>query len=350
MEGNYLDAKLRLTDIQLLIEFVANSYSPEDIFSLGRNIGISKNDYFGLGMNNTQLSEAFVTRVTQLSKEYELIDLIENHEYLKRDKFSLYRSSQSTGQGVSGKSILDTMYAIIIGVNDYSGVDAFDSLNFSSKDAADVKELVLNTWKVDKKNVYLLNDVSKTCYDPIKKVLHDVLPSLSEDDNLLFYFSGHGDEVNGKSYLILSDTEENPITHEYINAIVLDELNELFKQCKAKIKMRLFDACKCGQSFSKGKSKLMTPKFRCDMFGSGNGWITITSCNINEASYESTGMQNGIFTHFLIEGIKGNARRGNEKMQIEDVKIYISDNVPRKTNYKQNPQYQCEIEGNIFIE
>lgn len=40
-------------------------------------------------------------------------------------------------------------------------------------------------------------------------------------------------------------------------------------------------------------------------------------------------------------------------MYIEDLKIYVCENVPKLVNNPlepQNPQYQCEVEGNILIE
>lgn len=346
-----MDVKLQSTkDIQLLIDFIACSYSQEDMFSLGRNIGIDKSSYHGFGMNNIQLADAFVTKVIQLSRGEELINLMRNHKTLKRPKLDALFGVEAFQQSTVTKSILDSVYAIIIGVEDYSNVDYFDSLTYSGKDAQNITDLILNQWGVDSKKVYLFNQSGDTTYKTIRPVLDSVIPNLTEDDNLFFYFSGHGDEVNGNSFLILSDTTENNLSDKYENAIELSELNDLFKQCEAKIKFRIFDACKCGQSFSKGKIKSMTPKLKSDMFGSGIGWITFTSCNITESSYEDPQFQNGTFTHFLIEGMRGKAKRGQGKMHIEDLKIYVFDNVPKNTYYKQNPQYHCEIEGNVFIE
>ncbi|MDI9215598.1 caspase family protein [Clostridium tertium] len=344
-----MGVKLKSTkDIQEVIDFVASSYSQEDIFSLGRNIGIDKISYYGFGMNNNQLAEAFITRIIQNSKEEELFDIIRNHCTLKRDIFSNIFGYEEVNHSVDAKSIQSFLHAIIIGVNDYSKVEFFESLTYSSKDAQDIANFIHNQWGVKADNIHLFNTENSTNNDVIEKELTEIINRLEEEDNLLFYFSGHGDEVNGKSFLILSDTVEDPINGKYENAISLENLNKLFKGCKAKIKFRIFDACRCGQSFSKGKS--MTSKFKSDMFGGGNGWITITSCNINESSYEFPNLTNGIFTHHLIEGLNGKARRGSGKMLIEDLKIYIADKVPQSTGYKQNPQYHCEIEGNIYIE
>lgn len=348
-----LHINLSLKDKQKLIDFIAKSYSPEDIFSLGRNVEIDKDSYFGFGMNNYQLSEAFVSRVIQNSKETELFNIIRNHEYLSRNSFNQVFEIAEPQHSVDTKSMLNSVYAVIIGVNDYSKVNCFRSLSYCEKDAQIIKNVLKSRWNVNENNIFVFNESKNTNYVNINEVLKKVILEREEDDNILFYFSGHGDEVNGNSYLILSDTKEDTITGEYENAIVLSELNDLFKQSKAKIKLRIFDACKCGQSFSKEKSKNLTQKFKSDMFGTGNGWVTITSCNINEYSYETYGKnvyQNSIFTHYLAEGMLGKAKRGLSRMHIEDLKIYISEKVPRDTNYEQNPQYHCEIEGNILIE
>ncbi|MBU3072849.1 caspase family protein [Clostridium estertheticum] len=344
-----MDAKLKSTkDIQAIIDLITISYSQEDIFSLGRNIEIDKISYFGFGMNTSQLAEAFVTRVVQINKEGELFNLIRTHKSLKRDVFNSLFEVEETIYNTDTKSILNSLHVIIIGVNDYSKVENFESLTYSSKDAQDISDFIKDKWGVNKRNIHLFNECNTTNYDEIQEAITNVITKLDECDNLLFYFSGHGDEVNENSYLILSDTVENSFNGNYENSICLRDLNELFKQCKAKIKFRIFDACRCGQSFSKGKA--MTSKFKSDMFGNGNGWITLASCNVKESSIESGEMHNGIFTHFLIEGLMGAARRGEGKMLIEDLKIYVADKVPSNTKYKQNPQYHCELEGNIYIE
>lgn len=350
MEESYLDAQLTLRDKQRLIEFFSEYYSQEEIFAIGRLLGIDKNRYYGFGMNAVQLADVFVTTMVQHEKIADLLELIKREKSYYRAAFDDLLYEENIVE--SSKRVCTNLCAIVIGINEYSLDAGRNNLRFAATDSKALSSFFKSDWGVPDENIKEYH--SRAYYADIMQGISDMCSTLSATDNFLFFFSGHGIEVDGHSYLVVTDTEFDACGNIY-NAISLDELNTIIKNCNANLKIRMFDACQCGESFSKGltSSNRMTHAMKKQFLESGKGWITFCSCDINEYSREITRLGHGAFTYCLLEGLHGAARRGNEKMYIEDLKIYICEAVPKLVNdllEPQNPQYQCEVEGNILIE
>lgn len=79
-----MELKLTYKDKDNLIEGIAKYYSVNDILSLGRNLEINEADYYNKMITARELAESFISRVFQMSKENELLQLIENHSSLNR--------------------------------------------------------------------------------------------------------------------------------------------------------------------------------------------------------------------------------------------------------------------------
>ena len=350
MEGNYLGVQLTLHNKQRIIDIFSEYYSQEDIFAVGRLIGIDKNKYYGFGMNAVQLAEVFVNTIVQQEKISDLYELIEKNKTYYRTEFDEFLHVKDEME--LSKRMCKNLHAIIIGINEYDLGAGSNNLRFAAEDSKAISLFLKLVWNISEANI--LEFSSKANYADLMQSIKDMCSRLSEKDNLLFFFSGHGKEVAGHSYLAVTDTGFDSSGSIY-NAISLDELNTIIRGCKANLKLRFFDACQCGESFSKEftSDHKMTETMKKQFLESGNGWITFCSCDINEYSRELPRLHHGAFTYCVLEGLKGAARRGSEKMYIEDLKIYVCENVPKLVNNPlepQNPQYQCEVECNILIE
>lgn len=349
MRESYMGVQLTLIKQQKLIDIFSAYYSYEDIFAIGRLIGIDKNRYYGFGMNSVQIAEFFVNCIIQNEKVESLFEVIRENEQYYRKEFDEF--IVEADENIKQKSLCNGLNAIVIGINEYFYGGA-ENLKYAAADAEAFSDFIRNKWNISQKNI--LEYIGKAIYIDIMEGIRRMCASLTEEDNIVFFFSGHGIEIKGHSYLVVTDTEFDD-DGNIINAVSLEELNCIIRNCKANLKIRLFDACQCGESFSKGivSGIKMTRKMKENILASGNGWITFCSCDIDEYSREINKLKHGVFTYCLLEGLKGKARRGRGKMHIEDLKIYICNNVPQIVNdltNPQNPQYQCEIEGNILIE
>lgn len=280
-------------------------------------------------------------------------------------------------------SVKENLTAIVIGVTEYDPKKAAP-LPSAANDAEGIAAFLKETWGVKEERIYCLTGIVKGV--GLMAQIKKVCDSLGEEDQLLFYYAGHGIEINGHSYLVLSDMDfDKGLEDPEYNGICLAELNQVMKECKAKIKVRIFDACYCGESFDGVAARggldmkpeahvrgldegvaisaikaVLTTNMIKEIMESGNGWITFCSCGMDETSgvmrKSDDPEEHGVFTYWLLKGLKGAARRGEGPMYLEDLKIYLSDTVPYTIKYynaengSQNPQFQCAVQGNIILD
>lgn len=85
-----MDVQLTLNEKQALIDIFSDYYSSEDIFAIGRLIGIDKTRYYGFGMNAVQLAEAFINCLVQNEKVQDLYQIIMDFPKYYRSTFEQF--------------------------------------------------------------------------------------------------------------------------------------------------------------------------------------------------------------------------------------------------------------------
>lgn len=307
-------------------------------------------------------------------------------------------SNENLFEEIEGVTLKKGLKAIIIGIRKYNSGRGKNDLPGAERDALSIANFLNLKWGLDKKDIhtFLGNVPYQETIDEIEKICSE----LTAQDNLLFYFAGHGEVVDEHSYLMMTDVKVSTVPGEpkLTNAIPLERLNELMKESKARVKVRIFDACHCGERFSRdlesalesdldvfdeakieellqneeweecpvsrdlewyeavNEDELFGPaseRMMKDMMAWSTDWITFCSCNIHEYSYDLPSLGHGIFTYFLLKGLGGAAKRGDGRVYIEDLKVYICKMVPKvmaQMGRSQHPQYQCEIQGNVFVD
>jgi uncharacterized caspase-like protein len=61
-------------------------------------------------------------------------------------------------------------------------------------------------------------------------------------------------------------------------------------------------------------------------------------------------LQHGIFTHFLIKGLQGQADSdGDGLITVDEVYTYVSKLVPQATNQEQHPVKKGIVEGPLVL-
>jgi hypothetical protein len=81
------------------------------------------------------------------------------------------------------------------------------------------------------------------------------------------------------------------------------------------------------------------------------GFVVMTSCKLGEFSYEWKEKKHGVFSHYLLEGLRGMADEDNDKIiTITDAYTYCNENVTRwafKNGLEQTPFLDARISGDI---
>ena len=223
--------------------------------------------------------------------------------------------------------------AVIIGVGG----------RYTNQDAIELRNTLFRyKWKLQ--NIKLLTDEKAT-----KENILDTFEWLKEkedaDDIILFYFCGHGNQLEKDEEPI----DENDGKDEYIepydydefaneNKILDDELSLEFNKLESKNILIIFDCCHSGGMIDGTNDLKKTNR------------IVLTACNTTEEAFENDFMKHGVFTYFLLESFKLEQKNivdinENEKISAEEIFNYAE---PKVLNFTILPPYQEEIHPQIY--
>lgn len=209
-----------------------------------------------------------------------------------------------------------TMYVVSVGIRDYKNIR---DLKKAETDARNIADL----YRTHTKNVKTLLG-SQATHDNIISTLKSFFSTATEDDIVVFFFSGHG----GKGGLCAYDTSSEKTMVTYA------EVQQAIRSCKASNKQLFIDACYSGglRDNSKAAQTNTTP------ISNTEGVMLFLSSRTGETSQENPWSDNGFFTQYLIKGMKGAADTDKDRIiTAKEIFTYVSKNVSERTHRKQNP-------------
>jgi formylglycine-generating enzyme required for sulfatase activity/uncharacterized caspase-like protein len=224
-------------------------------------------------------------------------------------------------------------WAISIGINQYDNLQA---LNFAKRDAEAMAAWFREEAKFDQ--VFLFTEDSphintsppiptQPTFGGLRGFLRRQFeqPLLEPEDNLWFFFAGHGMRHADKDYLMLADSDPGDIEH---TAISVEYITERLRRSRADNVVLLLDACR--EESSRSGLGIGEEKHQ--------GVITFYSCAANQKSWEIAELRHGSFTHTLLTGLRlhGEANCAT----VERLDRYLNSAVPQL-----NTRYQKEIQN-----
>ena len=234
-------------------------------------------------------------------------------------------------------------WAIAVGINVY---DNLLPLKYAKADAE-----AMASWFKDEANfdeIFLFTEDSpkipqnnpsistKPTYGTLRRFLRAQFeniekPLLKPEDNLWFFFAGHGRRAGDKDYLMLSDSDPGDVEH---TAISVEYVTQRLRRSGAENVVLLLDACR--EKGSRGGLGIGFEKHQ--------GVITFYSCTANELSWEIEELKHGSFTHTLLEGLRLQAEANCAT--VERLNRYLCHQVPelnkRYGRKVQNPYLKAE--------
>jgi hypothetical protein len=223
------------------------------------------------------------------------------------------------------------IWAVIVGVGKYT---AMPSLKFSDDDAYRFFSFLKSPegGALPDDQITVLVDESATRENILAKMRQNFLRA-DANDVVMLYFSGHG--LEGCFLPVDYDGYNNKLRH--------DEIKNIFKQSKAKHKICLADACHSGSLNSGGlaaKSPVAVSLARYyQAFEDADGGIALLmSSKGEELSLEDHGLRQGVFTYYLLQGLKGSAdNNADQLVTIRELYRYVYAKVREYTAGAQNP-------------
>ena len=186
----------------------------------------------------------------------------------------------------------------------------------------------------------------------MNRAIQDFVNAIQPGDTAMFFYAGHGVEIEGENYLLPVDTPDAAGGQaEFISAesIALDDLLGRMRSREARINVIVLDACRNNPFSGKGKRGLGGAQGLARI-SAPQGTFVLYSADVGEAALDTLGEgdenPNSVFTRTLVPLMKkpgldlvDTARE--VRRQVRELAIGI--------NHDQTPAYYDAVLGDFFF-
>ncbi|MGD0264225.1 MAG: caspase family protein [Candidatus Methylomirabilota bacterium] len=253
-------------------------------------------------------------------------------------------------------------WAVVIGAGRYESSEV-PRLRYTVPDAEGLYQILIGPAGFKQEHVLLLTDQTerKPTLRNIKWALGTYLArSAKKDDTVLIFFAGHGaPEVDQQGverdglakYLVPIDADPDDL---YSTALPMDELQTIFNRIEAERVVVFLDACYSGaaggRTFASKKTRAMNvDDLFLERLTRSKGRAILTASRPAEVSLELPELGHGVFTYYLIEGLKGAADLNHDGIvTLQELYEYLEQQVTQKARSvggNQHPVMKGELEG-----
>ncbi len=220
-----------------------------------------------------------------------------------------------------GKSI-----AFLVGVGNYQYVRP--TLSYVKNDVAEMKQFLLDRAGFDVVYVALDNVANADLVDNF--MLKSLKQELTPQDRLLFYFSGHGADLDaGEGYMQFG--RARPGEYDRGQYIEMTRCEKWSKALRAKHVLFLLDACNSGLGYdSKNGGSVHIDEDLLALFSGDGSRTVITAGTGKEKSFQvSTGNDQGysVFTRAFLDSIRNASPSGGGLIILDEVAAGIKRQV-----------------------
>ncbi|MBI5069837.1 MAG: caspase family protein [Deltaproteobacteria bacterium] len=257
-----------------------------------------------------------------------------------------------------GREALDQAYAprklaLLVGVGRFDDGD-WKPLRYPGKDAADLAAVLRDPARGG------FDQVEVLAADPTRAELRAALARLAdqnrdERDTVLVYFSSHGTLARDgrgelRRWLVARDTRIGDVIG---TGLALEELRQDFDRLRSRRKVLVLAACHSGS----GKS-LLPPEIQQELAGTkaagflrpieevSRASVVLAASDWGETAREDERLQNDIYTHFLVEALRGGGdRNGDGAVTASEAHDYARRRTYEFTGGRQRPSAESTEVG-----
>jgi uncharacterized caspase-like protein len=237
-------------------------------------------------------------------------------------------------------------WAVIVGTSEYLN-RGVPPLRFADKDAEAFANFLQTpeggAFQPDHMRILLNKNATLA---GLQEALIDFLQQAIDKDLVIIYFAGHGlpDPARPQNlYLLTYDADPARLG---TTTFPMWQIEDVLKRYISSKRIIVFsDACHSGglsvdfatRGMDATKSNLIN-QYLADLSRSKEGIVIFTASAAGEVSQEYPELGHGVFTYYLLEGMKGLADLNNDyTVTINELMQYVEDQVKRKTKGAQNP-------------
>jgi uncharacterized caspase-like protein len=236
-------------------------------------------------------------------------------------------------------------YGAFIGVDDYAD-RTIRPLKWAVNDASTMYRYFESVIEESSRQLWLLTNEQATRTRVLTLLVAEIAARAEPDDFVLFYFAGHGcpevvgNEELASSYLATHDTQTRTVFATGVD--MQRDLAALFDRLVCRRVILLLDACFSGIAGGRtfAGSAFARRGYRAPValasLTLGAGRLAIGACGENEVAHEDDALKHGIFTHYLLEGLRA-VPQGTSTISVEEWYAQTAQKVTARTNGLQTP-------------
>ena len=251
----------------------------------------------------------------------------------------------------------EKVYAVVIGINKYKNLP---TLKYAVNDAREFYRYLTEVNQVPKDQVWLLLDEEATL-DKLRRTLGTLLRrSAGKEDTVIIFLAGHGatetdpsspDGDGLEKYILPINADPMDL---YSSAMPMSEVARIFQRISSERLIFIGDTCYSGASGGRtilaGGTRAAVSGAFLERLSQGKGRVILTASDANEVSVEKDELKHGVFTYYLLEGLRGQADvDGDGMITVDEIYRYVSEKVPQATGQDQHPVRKGETTGQIVL-
>ncbi|HUQ68694.1 MAG TPA: tetratricopeptide repeat protein [Planctomycetaceae bacterium] len=247
-------------------------------------------------------------------------------------------------------------YALIIAVRTYSKTE-LRNLQFTESDAERLSDALVSAG-YRKEDIRVLShkagaddaDLAPTARN-IREQLRLTLSDRRPDESVLVAFAGHGLQFKGSVDHYFCPTDARLADKSTL--VSLADVYAELKASKAGFKLLLVDACRNDPQAegTRARSEVdLESVTRPQVVQPPGGVAALFSCSAGEKSFEHGDLKQGVFFHFVVKGLKGEADANKDGTvtlsELSDlVQVRVPDFVKSAYSVRQMPSLIGEVRG-----
>lgn len=242
---------------------------------------------------------------------------------------------------------------LAVGVSNYLKSSLFPSLKQCDLDAQAIYEAYRDIWQLNAEPTRMKVSISKGSSTSKGAMMSDIralAENASDNDRILFYFSGHGVRLGSGSdanfYLAPHDAYADDDPDALID---IRKIEEIIGKSRARQKMLILDACYSG-GLGGGKKLSAAVISNAELIRymkNTRGVAGITSSTGDQTSWaKSPDSRYSLFTYFLLRALRGeeiNALDPTRLLTLDSLYDYVSMNVRRTADSYQSEQMPAKF-------
>jgi len=271
---------------------------------------------------------------------------------IDRDNLSATRTLHVTRVVDRGK-----IWAVVIGISQYRAVQP---LRYADKDALAFHDYLAQYIGIPKEQTTLLLNDQATLMNLKRTLGTDLRRKAGEKDTVIVYYAGHGapeadasagDDDGLEKYIVPYDADPRDL---YTTGLPMREIETIFQRLTPERIIFISDSCysgaTAGRTFATASRRAVVSETFLNRLSKGKGRIVLSASKASEVSEEREELGHGVFTYYLLEGLRGKADADKDGIvTVDEAYGYVSKKVPEVTGQNQHPVKKGEVEGQLVI-